>query len=140
VSYVPQEWRPLTRFGWGGKAATNFRGGVQLDRDEIRSWNASQTWGPNYRGHVGTVEFRYVGAQNTTYVTGVTRDNTGAALGGCTVSLFITGADVEINKIISDASGNYSFVQPGSGPFYVVAYKAGSPDVAGTTVNTLIAV
>jgi hypothetical protein len=40
---------------------------------------------------------------------------------------------------LSDALGNFTFDNPGSGPFYIVAYKVGSPDVAGTTVNTLTA-
>ena len=40
-------------------------------------------------------------------------------------------------KQTSDASGNFRFDDPGAGPFYVVQYKPGSPDVAGTTRNTL---
>jgi hypothetical protein len=71
-------------------------------------------------------------------ITGVTRDSTGAALGFCAVALFIM-PNTLANTTISDASGNYRFDNPGSGPFYLVAYKAGSPDVAGTTVNTVVA-
>lgn len=70
---------------------------------------------------------------------GVTKDSTGAVLGSCTVTLFRTTDDLEIDKTISDASGNYEFRGAGGGTnYYVVAYKAGSPDVAGTTVNTLV--
>lgn len=70
---------------------------------------------------------------------GITKDSAGAVLAGCTVTLYRTADDVEVDKVTSDASGNYEF--RGAGPstaYYVVAYKAGSPDVAGTTVNTLI--
>ena len=70
-------------------------------------------------------------------IAGVSRDSTGAILDSCVVELFITATDQMVRSITSDASGNFSFGNPGAGPFYIVAYKAGSPDVAGTTVNTL---
>lgn len=71
-------------------------------------------------------------------VAGVTQDSTGAPLGSCIVQLFRTVDDALIAETISDASGHYSFpVQNDDALYYVVAYKAGGPDVAGTTVNTL---
>lgn len=73
-------------------------------------------------------------------VSGVTRDSAGAALGSCDVHLFITRGDLEVGEQVSDASGNYSFSMGGGcETYYVVAYKAGSPDVSGTTVNTIAA-
>lgn len=73
-------------------------------------------------------------------ITGVTRDSTGIALASCVVDLFRTDNDVKVDAVTSDGSGNYSFrVGPGT-PYYIVAYKAGAPDVAGTTVNTLAGV
>lgn len=72
-------------------------------------------------------------------VSGVTKDSTGAVLGNCTVKLFQTADDVMVAQTVSDASGNYT-VMLGYSSFlfyYLVVYKAGSPDVAGTTVNTL---
>ena len=76
---------------------------------------------------------------SNTVVSGVTKNSSGAALAGCDVDLLVTGGDFVVARTTSDASGNYRFNNPGSGPFYIVAYKAGSPDVAGTTVNTLTA-
>ena len=74
-------------------------------------------------------------------ITGVTRDSTGSALGSCTVDLFQTGGDIFVGSTTSDGSGNFTIVTPNNaGTFYLVAYKAGSPDVAGTSVNTLVAV
>ena len=71
-------------------------------------------------------------------ITGVTRDNTGAALGNCEVHLFRTATDVEVDQVTSDASGNFTLNGTGLGQtYYIVAYKAGGTDVAGTTVNTL---
>lgn len=70
-------------------------------------------------------------------ITGVTKDSTGAALGGCTVDLYYTATKVLAQTTTSDASGNYSFNVDKTVSFYVVSYKTGAPDVAGTTVNTL---
>ena len=74
-----------------------------------------------------------------TAIAGTTMDSSGVALAGCQVDLFQTGGDIITLLTTSNASGNYRFDNPGSGPFYIVAYKPGSPDVAGTTVNTLTA-
>jgi hypothetical protein len=73
-------------------------------------------------------------------ITGTTKDSTGAALGTCVVDLFDTATDVRLDTTTSDASGVFEFRGAGQPPnaYYLVAYKAGSPDVAGTTVNTLV--
>lgn len=72
-------------------------------------------------------------------IVGVTKDSTGAPLAGCTVDLFRTIDNVMIDSVVSDASGNYVFTSAGTQfSYYIVAYKAGAPDVAGTTVNTLL--
>jgi hypothetical protein len=70
-------------------------------------------------------------------ISGVTKDSTGATLGNCVVDLIITSGDLFATTTTSDASGNFTIYPTVTGPFYIVAYKAGSPDVAGTTVNTL---
>jgi hypothetical protein len=75
-------------------------------------------------------------------IAGVTKDGTGAVLGGCQVQVFEAATDRYVTEVISDAvTGVYTiYVGIGSGPYYLVAYKAGTPDVAGTTANTLIGV
>jgi hypothetical protein len=70
-------------------------------------------------------------------LSGTTRDNTGAVLANCQVDLFTTNDD-RIGSIVSDGAGFFSFSNIGTGPFYLVAYKSGSPDFAGTTVATLL--
>ena len=71
-------------------------------------------------------------------LSGVTRDSTGAALGNCDVRLFQTGTDIEVAQTTSDGAGNFSFsLGNNAGYFYLVCYKVGSPDVSGTSVNTL---
>lgn len=73
-------------------------------------------------------------------ITGTTKDSTGAALASCALELFRTTDDTPQIRSISDGSGAYSFSVGQGQTYYIVAYKAGSPDVAGTTVNTLIGV
>jgi hypothetical protein len=76
---------------------------------------------------------------SNTAIAGVTRDSAGAALGNCVLDLFLSPTDQRIATTTSDAAGAYRFDNPGSGPFYLVAYRVGAPDVAGTTINTLTA-
>jgi len=74
-------------------------------------------------------------------LSGVTRDSTGAPLGNCTVHLFYASTDQFISAQISDpTTGAFTFqIGNNAGPFYVTAYLAGTPDVAGTSLNTLLA-
>lgn len=75
----------------------------------------------------------------TTYtLTGITRDNAGAVLGNCLVKLFRTGTDELVSQTVSDANGVYTIPASSLLNHYLVVYKAGAPDVAGTTVNTLV--
>jgi hypothetical protein len=78
-------------------------------------------------------------AQKNPTITGVTRDSIGNPLGSCLVRCFRTSDNVFMSSTTSDVLGNFTLFATGSGPFYLVAYKAGSTDVAGTTVNTLSA-
>lgn len=71
--------------------------------------------------------------------TGVTRDSSGVALGGCTVHFFKYGEPCAyLGSALSDGSGNYTFSTGDGGDGVTAdAYLAGSPDVAGRSVNTL---
>lgn len=72
-------------------------------------------------------------------VVGVTRDQYGSPLGGVTVKLFRTSTDERVDSVVSDASGNYAVYSPYyPDAHYIVTYKAGAPDVFGTSPNTLI--
>lgn len=94
------------------------------------------------KGPVGPIDFDFAPPDpGPLYViSGVTRDSTNAPLGGCQVMLFRTRDDILVDETVSDGSGNYRFTAPSPvETYYVIAYEAGSPDVAGTTVNTLVA-
>ena len=97
---------------------------------------------PLARGGWGlkSVIARSIGGRANNAIIGITRDSAGVAVGSCRVVLFQTGGDIPTQTTTSDASGNYRFDNPGSGPYYIVAYKANAPDIAGTSANTLIAI
>ena len=69
---------------------------------------------------------------------GTTRDQYGNPLGSCIVQGFVTAGDIYIGQTTSDASGYYELpTQYPVSNHYLVCYLAGSPDVSGTSVNTL---
>lgn len=70
-------------------------------------------------------------------LSGVTRDSTGAALGNCRVMIFRTEDNSFVTETTSNASGVWSVSLMKGGPFFEVCYKAGSPDLSGTSLNTL---
>lgn len=111
----------------------------------LRSRNARTGWDPRDAQRTNRQSTRpcrittHAGA--TFHVSGTTVDSTGAALASCVVQLFRTGDDTLVQEITSDGSGAFTFtLGDNAGNFYIVAYKAGGTDVAGTTVNTLVAV
>lgn len=70
---------------------------------------------------------------------GVTRDQYGSPIGGCTVKLFRTSDDLLLDSTTSDPSGNFllnTAYYPDA--HYIVARKSGSPDVDGVTNNNLV--
>lgn len=71
-------------------------------------------------------------------ITGVTRDASGNPLGNCAVVLLRTADNSVAAQMVSDASGNYSFAASPALQHKADAYLAGSPDVFGTTLNTLV--
>lgn len=77
-------------------------------------------------------------------IIGVTRDSTGAVLASCEVELYVRATDqtfgTYVSRTISDGSGNFGF-RVGLGRIYQhIAYKPGSPDVAGISLRTLVGV
>ena len=70
-------------------------------------------------------------------VSGTTTNGSGTPLANCNVNLFTTKDDVKQSEIYSDANGNYTIPASQYLTYYATAYLPGSPDVAGTTVNTL---
>lgn len=83
-------------------------------------------------------DFRPLPTAPAIRISGVTRDSSGAALGNVSLELFRADTGTLVERLTSDGSGNYASSPVGPGILYQIdAYKSGSPDVAGTTVNTL---
>lgn len=115
---------------WTSGSGAPCFGGSSLDMA------VAQNTGPNFGGIMlnsqkDKVRQRWV-------ISGITKDSTSTPLPFCTVQLFNTNDDTYIGEVISDSVGAYAFTLNGNvNPKYAVAYLVGSPDVAGTTVNTL---
>jgi hypothetical protein len=71
------------------------------------------------------------------YITGTTKDLNSAVIAGAVVELYETVSEKFVGKTTSDALGNYTIPASPSVNQFAVGYKVGSPDIAGTTVNTL---
>lgn len=89
------------------------------------AFEPDSTWGP--------------GAQSTKFIKGVTVDGAGVPIAGVTVEAFITATDLRDGPgEVSAGDGTFrAGVYQGTGNHYLVAYITGSPDKAGTTLNTL---
>ena len=71
------------------------------------------------------------------FINGRTLDSNGNPV-AATVQGFVTSTGTFVGVVGSDSNGNYSLPTLFTGSnHYLVAYRAGSPDTAGTTVNTL---
>lgn len=77
----------------------------------------------------------YTPAPPLTYkVSGYTRDQNNNPLGNCTVVLFDANTDQKIASTVSGSDGYYEFTGlPSRGPYYLRAYKSGSPNLIGIT-------
>lgn len=78
----------------------------------------------------------------TTYsLSGTTRNLRGAVLPSVDVLVFDTATEDFLGTATSDASGAYTVtLSASSTAVFAVGYLAGSPDVAGTTLNNLVPV
>lgn len=84
------------------------------------------------------VAFRTAPGQKNFMLSGTTRDLGGVALGSCVVSVYRTFDDAFLGEVTSNADGKFNIaVADGTLTYYLVAYKAGTTDVMGATVNTL---
>lgn len=80
------------------------------------------------------------GCQFKNRIKGSCVDSSDVAIANATVQAFVTASDAYAGEGVSRDDGTYEVMveQATSTPHYLVAYKAGSPDIAGTTVNTLL--
>lgn len=80
------------------------------------------------------------GTQSKNFLRGTCKDSGGTAVADAIVQAFVTATDAFAGEVAANTDGTYTLgvEQSKLTPHYLVAYKAGSPDIAGTTVNTLL--
>jgi hypothetical protein len=79
------------------------------------------------------------GTQTKRFIKGTCLDNNLVPISGCIVQGFVTATDAFVGEVTSREDGSYDLgteTIPGVA-HYLVAYKPGSPDIGGTTINTL---
>lgn len=81
------------------------------------------------------------GTQSVNFFLGTCKDASDVAVANAIVQGFVTATDAYLGEVQANTDGTYALgVQVSKAtPCYLVAYKAGSPDVTGATVNTLLA-
>lgn len=80
------------------------------------------------------------GTQTTKFIKGTCLDQFSAPIAGAIVQGFVTATDTYVGEVTSRLDGSYDLgtANLASTPHYLVAYKPGAPDLAGTTVNTIL--
>ena len=95
MSFNPTSFRPVARGGWGGRAASHFRGILALGQPDAElPIEDPQVLVPSRYGQIGSAFIRHYAATVNRLISGVTRNGTGVALGNCRVELFQTGGDI----------------------------------------------
>ena len=79
------------------------------------------------------------GTSVSRFIKGTCVDSGDVAVANAIVQGFVTATDAFVGQVQGNTDGTYTLATdtPAGTQHYLVAYKAGSPDVAGTTVNTL---
>jgi hypothetical protein len=74
------------------------------------------------------------------FIRGSCKDASGVVVANAFVQAFVTATDAIAGEVQANTDGTYSVgvQQSKVTPHYLVAYKAGSPDITGATVNTLL--
>jgi hypothetical protein len=78
------------------------------------------------------------GANGRLGFNGFSRDASGGVIAGVTVKCMLTATDTKQSETVSDADGLFIVSTSEAGAHYLIFYKTGTPDLSGTTVNTLL--
>lgn len=112
-------------------------------------WNAvsARVFGPDRKTPFPTVVHQLLPIPAVRQaIVGVSRDSTGAPLGGCTCTLFQVNTSgvfptfTQLDVTVSDGSGNFTFIVGSIGPWRVTFDLDGAPVRAGITLKTLVGV
>lgn len=136
---VKTKWQGWT-FDYGPGAYWPIRRGMGFYNDPLTQENgisssdmlscAPGDWEPWSVGWGGTASQKFI--MGTCY------DQASSPISGAIVQGFLTSTDFYVGATTADSNGRYEFGTPYAlSNHYLVAYRAGAPDIAGTTVDTL---
>jgi hypothetical protein len=79
------------------------------------------------------------GTSVSRFIRGVCQDESAVAVANAIVQAFRTSDDMFVGQVQGNTDGTYTLATDtvAGTQHYLVAYKPGSPDIAGTTVNTI---
>ena len=119
-------WTSPTGLGGG------LNGYGMLNQDAGSQQPCWESWG-------GSTGWDDTGGQKQKVLVGQTVNAAGAALGYALVYVYVTSTNAWVSVTTSDSMGYFRAPTQYAGVnHYMVSYQAGSPDVSGTTVNTLV--
>ena len=139
--------RPVDAVGGSGWGAANGRTAAVRPWEPGMLWTRSRMIGNSGGGEPLAVPVadwwetmpEEGGTQSMPAIRGFALDSVGDPIEGATIQGFVTATDLHVGReTTSKVDGSYELRTTYVGQqHYVVAYKTGSPTVAGTTVNTL---
>jgi len=124
----PNRWYSLWSFG------------CRVGGGDLEGYASAGSGGMSSTDRFEPVSCDGAGTQSIKWIKGQCVDSTGAVAAGAIVQAFRTLDDAfagEVNANSTDGSFNVPTPYVGAN-HYLVAYKPGSPDTGGTTVNTLV--
>jgi hypothetical protein len=68
-------------------------------------------------------------------IRGVSRDQYGSPLGGCTIRLFLTSTGEMVSTVTSDANGAYIITSPYSASHFLTVH---APGVGGASIDSIV--
>jgi len=81
--------------------------------------------------------WRSFGSNGRLSFVGYTRDSYGSAVGNCTVRCFRTSTTELVSTVTSDANGLYQATSPYGDAHFLTVHKAGTPSIAGASIDSL---
>lgn len=115
--------------------------GCRIGGGDLEGYSPSGACGLNSKDLFEPYSCDGDGCSVNKFIRGTCVDASDVAVANAIVQGFRTSDDAYVGQDVSRNDGTYTLATDNSGAVqhYLVAYKPGSPDIAGTTVNTLTA-
>lgn len=119
--------------------------GLEFEQDYVTPWWPGSSFAVNDTGISDVLwgngwddPWIFSGCNARLGFVGITRDQYGSPLGGCTVRCFRTSNSELVYQTVSDiTTGEFLVTSPYTDGHFLVVHKTGTPDVCGASVDTL---